>query len=60
MSTVPVPLEAAVLHRTFTAVPAPRRTTRAVHQATRPPANPPLDGAAMRRSVAALERVVGH
>jgi hypothetical protein len=49
-----------MLYRTFTAAPPPRRTARPVHRATRPPANPPLDGAAMRRSVAALARVVGH
>jgi hypothetical protein len=49
-----------MLHRSFTSVAARPRPARAVHRATRPPANPPLDGAAMRRSVAALERVLGR
>ena len=49
-----------MLQRKFPAVPAPRPTTRAVHRATRPPANPPLDDAALRRGLSALERVLGH
>jgi hypothetical protein len=49
-----------MLHRTFSSVPARRPTTRAVHRATHPRGNPPVDGAALRRSLAALERVVGR
>jgi hypothetical protein len=58
--TTPICQEAAMLHRTFRSAPFPTRTSRAVHRATSPPANPPLDDAAVRHSVAALERVIGR
>jgi hypothetical protein len=50
----------AAMHLSPHSAPSRRPTTRAVHLATRPRANPPLDDAALRRSLAALERVVGH
>ncbi len=49
-----------MLHRHFPAAPSRRPTTRAVHRAVRPPGNPPVDEIALRRSLDALDRVIGR